>query len=68
MKRSAPAASGFGLPISNDYRTSSLTIPSVEMDVIELMGGGEDPLDILCRLEDEHGYVADSDLEALPLR
>jgi hypothetical protein len=54
--------------ISNEYRTSSMSIPSVEMEVLEYMGGGDDPLDILIRLEEPYGTVTDDDLESLPLR
>jgi hypothetical protein len=62
MNRPVPAL------ISNEYRTSSLSIPSVEVEMLEQLGGGDDPLDILIRLEEPYGTVTDEDLETLPLR
>lgn len=61
MRRQPPAL------ISNEYRTCSMSIPSVEREVQELRGVGEDPLEILMRLEEPYGTVADEDLEELAL-
>lgn len=61
MRRQPPAL------ISNEYRTCSMSIPSVEREVQELRGVGEDPLEILIRLEEPYGTVTDEDLEMLAL-
>ena len=55
--------------ISNEFRTSSITIPSVEAEMAEKLGGGEDPLEILIRLEEPYGTITNEDLlEGLPTR
>lgn len=54
--------------ISNEHRTSSLSIPSVEAEMADKLGGGEDPLEILIRIEELYGTVTDDDLEVLPIR
>jgi len=44
-----------------------MSIPSVEREVQELRGVGEDPLEILIRLEEPYGTVTDEGLEMLAL-
>lgn len=60
MRRQPPAL------ISNEYRTCSMSIPSVEREVQELRGAGRDPLDILIELEEPYGTITDEDLELVP--
>lgn len=51
-------------PISNDYRTTSMSDPATELEAIKKLGGGHDPLAILLHLERRYGTVLDEDLEA----
>ena len=46
--------------LSNEFRTSSLSLPWVEAAVNEQAGLGTDPLELLILLEEQEGYDEDS--------
>ncbi len=48
--------------ISNEFRTSSLSFPSVEQDVNELYEMG-DPLAVLLEIEERDGEITDDALD-----
>lgn len=51
--------------ISNEFRTSSISILAIEVEMNEELGCGYDPMLLLIRLEDEHGEIRDEDIAIL---
>lgn len=48
-----------------EFMNRSLSDPAIEREMMELLGAGRDPLEILLDLEEKHEVIESSDLEAL---